>query len=170
MQPNKAMKALLQQHKLDVDNIPVKNAYPIWEKQDTAGRPYWGVSEFWHLDQNGVSASQDLSQLEWDGNEVHLDACSEEQISEILRESIGIMKAWKRQLEREEPETPFLILASFDDGAELVNEEDYPNGSYSVTLRFWASRGSNTVVDLAYFEDWEEPVLLAVCGKRPRSL
>ena len=164
IQPNKSMKLLLQQHKIDVDDIPAMDAYPIWKKQDQAGRPYWGVSDFWHLDQNGVPASEDLSQLEWDGNEVHLDANAEDQIPGILKDAFGIIKAWMRQLEQEEPNTPFLILASYDDGEELVNKEDFPDGCYSITFRFWAPRGGNTVVDLSSFEDWEQPALLAACS------
>lgn len=170
IQPNKAMKLLLLQHKISIDDVPVNNAYPIWKKRNQAGRPYWGVSDFWHLDQNGVPASEDLSQLEWDGNEVHLDANAEDQIPGILKEAIGIIKAWMLQWEQDEPDTPLLILASYDDGAELVNKEDYPDGCYSITLRFWASRGENTVVNLASFEDWEQPALLAVCDKCSLSL
>ena len=165
IEPNKAMKLLLQQHKISIDDVAVKNAHPIWKKQDHAGRPYWGVSDFWHLDQNGVPASEDLSQLEWDGNEMHLDAYAEEQIPGILRESIGIVKAWILQLEHEEPDIPFLILASYDDGAELVNKEDFPDGFYSITFRVWAARGRNSVVDLTSFEEWEQPAFLAVCNK-----
>ena len=165
IQPNRAMKLLLQRHKINTDDVPAKHTSPIWKKQDQTGRPYWGVSDFWHLDQNGVPASEDLSQLEWDGNEVHLDAYAEDQIPGILRETIGIIKAWMRQLEQEEPDTPFLILASYDDGAELVNKEDFPDGFYSTTLRFWSPRGGNTVVNLASFEDWEQPALLAACGQ-----
>ena len=170
IQTNKSMKLLLQQHKIDADDVPAMDAYPIWKKRDQAGRPYWGVSDFWHLDQNGVPASEDLSQLEWDGNEVHLDANAEDQIPGILKEAIGIIKAWMRQLEQEEPNTPFLILASYDDGEEIVNKEDFPDGCYSITFRFWAPRGGNTVVDLSSFEDWEQPALLAVCDKCSLSL
>ena len=170
IQSNKAMKLLLQQHKINVDDISADNAYPIWKKQDQAGRPYWGVSDFWNLDQNRPTSSEDLSRLEWDGNEVHLDAYAEDQIPEILRESIGIIKSWMVQLEHEEPDMPFLILACYDDGAELVNKEDFPDGCYSITFRFWAARGGNTVVNLASFENWEQPALLAVCNKCTRSL
>ena len=170
IQTNKSMKLLLQQHKIDADDVPAMDAYPIWKKQDQAGRPYWGVSDFWHLDQNGVPASEDLSQLEWDGNEVHLDANAEDQIPGILKDAFGIIKAWMRQLEQEEPNTPFLILASYDDGEELVNKEVFPDGCYSITFRFWAPRGGNTVVDLSSFEDWEQPALLAVCDKCSLSL
>ncbi len=166
IQINKAMKLVLRQYGVIYDNVPFKNKYPICKKYDQAGRPYWGVSDFWHLDQNGVSASEDLSQLEWDGNEVHLDAYCENHVSGILRESIGTIKAWKRQLEHEESDTPFLILASYDDGAELVNKEDFPDGSYSITFRFWAPRGGNTVVNLEFFDDWEQPALLVICNKR----
>ena len=169
IQLNKAMKRLLQQHKIDVNAVIAQNAYSIWKKQDQAGRPYWGVSDFWHLDQNGVPESEDLSRLEWDGNEVHLDAYDEDQIPGILRESIGIIKAWMLQLEHEEPDVPFLILASYDDGAELVNKEDFQDGCYSITFHFWAPRGGNAVVNLASFEDWEQPALLAICNKYTRS-
>ena len=165
IQSNKAMKLLLLQHKIDVDAVNTNNSYPIWKKHDQAGRPYWGVSDFWNLDQNGVSESEDLSRLKWDGNEVHLDAYAEDQIPEILRESIGIIKAWMVQLEHEEPDVPFLILASYDDGAELVNREDFPDGCYSITFRFWAPRDGEPVVNLASFEDWGQPALLAACSK-----
>ena len=169
IQPNKTMRLLLQQYRIIVNDIPVNNAYPIWKKQDQAGRPYWGVSDFWNLDQNGVSASEELSQLEWDGNEVHFDAYAESQIPGILRESIGIIKAWMLQLEHEEPDVPFLILASYDDGAELVNKGNISDGCYSITFHFWAPRGGNAVVNLASFEDWEQPALLAICNKYTRS-
>ena len=170
IQSNKAMKLLILQHKIDVDAVNTNNSYPIWKKHDQAGRPYWGVSDFWNLDQNRPTSSEDLSQLEWDGNEVHLDAYAEDQIPGILIESIGIIKAWMQQLEHEEPDMPFLILASYDDGGELVNREDFPDSCYSITFRFWAARGENTVVNLASFEDWEQPALLAVCNKCTRSL
>ena len=170
IQPNKAMRSLLQRHKIDINDIPANDAYPIWKKQDQADRPYWGVADFWHLDRNGVSASEDLSQLEWDGNEVNLDVYAEDQIAVILREAIGIIKSWTLQLEHDEPDMPFLILASYDDGAELVNKEDFPVDFYSITFRFWAVRDRNTVVNLASFEDWEPPALLAVCNKGTRSL
>ena len=159
------MKLLLQQHKIIINDVPVKNAYPIWKKQDQAGRPYWGVSDFWHMDQNGVPASEDLSRLEWDGNEVNLDAYTEDQIPGILRESIGIIKAWMMQLEYEEPDIPFLILASYDVGAEQMNKVNCPDCCCSLTFRFWAPRGRHTVVNLASFEEWKQPALLAACNK-----
>ena len=164
IQPNRTMRRLLQQYRIHVNDVPAQNTYPIWKKRDQAGRPYWGVSDFWNLDQNTVSASEDLAQLEWAGNEVNLDAYAEDQILGILREAIGIIKAWMLQLEREEPDVPFLILASYDDGAELVNREDFPDGCCSITFRFWAPRGSNTVVNLSSFEDWGQPALLAACN------
>ncbi len=169
IQPNRTMRRLLQQYRIHVNDVPAQNTYPIWKKQDQAGRPYWGVSDFWNLDQNGVSASEDLSRLEWNGNEVRLDVYAEDQIPGILIESIGIIKAWMLQLEHDEPDTQFLILACYDDGTELVNKEDFPDGCYSITFRFWATRGENTVVNLASFEDWEQPALLAACSKYTRS-
>lgn len=71
----------------------------------------------------------------------------------------------KLQLEHEEPDVPFLILTSYDDGAEQMNKADFPDGYCSVTFRFWAPRGENTVVNLASFEDWEQPARLAAYNK-----
>ena len=34
----------------------------------------------------------------------------------------------------------------------LVNKADYPEGFYSVTFRFWAPRGQNTVVCIDSFD------------------
>ena len=53
IQLNKAMKRLLQQHKIDVNAVIAQNAYSIWKKQDQAGRPYWGVTDFWDSAENG---------------------------------------------------------------------------------------------------------------------
>ena len=156
------MKLLLQQYKIEFHDLSVKNEYPILKRHDCSGRPYWVISYPSYLDHN-VSASEDLSQLEWDRNEVYLDACSEAEISKILLEALEIMNDWKRQLTHMEPDTPFLILATYDDGVELINKEAHPGGWYSITFRFWAPRGANTVLNLEDFEDWEQPaILLAV--------
>lgn len=51
----------------------------------------------------------------------------------------------------------------------LVNKADYPEGFYSVTFRFWAPRGQNTVVCLDSFDEWDQPALLGVCSGAARS-
>ena len=106
LQGNTAMRTLLAEQNIVIAEVPEKAVFPIWTKRDTTGRPYWGVSHFWSMDKNGVSAEQDLSRLEWDGNEIHLDAFCQADIPSILRDMIGILKAWLRQMERDWPDTP----------------------------------------------------------------
>ena len=83
----------------------------------------------------------------------------------MLRRGIEIMKAWKTQLAQEYPKTGFLLLASFDDGQELINKDDFPDGFFSLTLRFWAVRDRDTVVALRDFDTWEQPAFLDTCGR-----
>lgn len=164
LQANKAMRALLAEQNIAIEEIPEKTDYPIWMKRDAAGRPYWGVSHFWNMDKDGVAADRDLSQLEWDGNEIHLDAFCHADIPNILRDMIGILKAWQRQMKRDWPDTPFCLLGSYDDGAELINEDDSTERFFTVTFRFWAPRGKNNVVYLGAFDEWRQPALLGFCN------
>lgn len=163
MRYNPAMKELLAAQGVVPETVEPVDEYPIWQKRDQGGRPYWGVSHFWKLDQGGVSGDCDLSRLEWDGNEVQLDAASPAELPGTLRKAIGVMKGWKRTLERNFPDTAFLIFASCDDGAALVNREDFPDGGFSVTLRFWACRAGAPVLSFEAFDEWEQPSLLERC-------
>ena len=80
MKTNSAMESLLEQYKIDdVHLISQDNSYPIWQKEDAIGRKYWGVSNFCGLDRKQIKSTQDLSQLEWDGNEIHLDAQTDDE-------------------------------------------------------------------------------------------
>lgn len=169
LQANAAMRKLLAEQKIVIDEIPEKADFPIWMKRDAAGRPYWGAGHFWNMDKGGVDAERDLSQLEWDGNEVHLDAYSEAEIPRMLRDMIGILKSWQRQMERDWPDTPFCLLGSYDDGAELVNNDDSTERFFTVTFRFWAPRGRNSVVYLGAFDEWRQPALLGFCGGADRE-
>ena len=165
MRLNKKMNTLLRELGIDIDNISPEYDYPIWQKFDQAGRPYWGVSHFWNIDKRGVSGEQDLSQLDWDGNEMNLDAKSKAEIPKIFEKMIGIIKAWKEKLENNYPNTQLYIFASYDNGDELEDNEDFPDGWYSLTFRFYSPRGGNTVVNLESFDEWEQPALMAVCNK-----
>ena len=165
MQTNPAMALLLQEQKIDLDSVRADNSCPIWQKLDRAGRPYWGIADFWDLDQDGIPEDTDLSQLEWDGSELSLESCAKAEIGRILTKGIGIMKAWKAHWEKLCPETVFLILATYDNGDSLVNKADYPDGFHSLSLRFQAVRGENPVVNLTHFDEWEQPSILDICNK-----
>ena len=96
MKSNSAMKSLLEQYKIDdVHLISQDSSYPIWQKEDTIGRKYWGVSNFCGLDRKQVKSTQDLSRLERDGNEIHLDAQTDEEVKLLLIKAVGILLYWK---------------------------------------------------------------------------
>jgi len=167
MKLNKNMKSLLEEYSISsTDFIPENHTYPIWRKTDVTGRAYWGVSSFCGLDKHPIRSNIDLSQLEWEGNEINLDVQSEKEISNILRQAIGIVAFWKNELETKYPETPFYIFASFDNGDRLILDEgELP--IQSITLRFWADRGNDTVINLEHFESWEQPAIIEYCNFAP---
>jgi hypothetical protein len=119
--------------------------------------------------EDAVSAAYPaFDQLEWDGNEIHLDGQTEEEVRAILVKAIGILLYWKKVLEHQYPETQFFVFASYDHGDMLVLEEgELP--TRSVTLRFWADRGTDTVINLDSFDDWEQPAIVGYCNFRPRD-
>jgi hypothetical protein len=169
MKLNGAMKMLLARHKIDdIHLIPQDNTYPIWQKEDMVGRKYWGVSNFWGIDQHPIESTQDLSQLEWDGNEIWLDAQTDEAVKAILIKAVGILQYWKYVLESTFQETPFYIFASYDDGdMQILEKDELP--TRSVTLRFWADRGTDTVIYLDNFDAWDQPAIVGYCNSAPLS-
>ena len=160
MKANLSMKSLLQKYLIDsISCIPQNNAYPIWHKTDIAGRVYWGVASFCGLDEYPISSEQDLSQLEWDGNEIYLDAYTEEDIAEMLKKAIGILLFWKDELGNKYSDTSFYIFASYDNGDMLALDEG-ETPIRSITMRFWADRGENTVINLSDFNRWDQPAIM----------
>jgi len=163
MTPNKTMLALLAKHSVPLtEPIPEDSSYPIWCKTDTAGRAYWGVSSFCGLDRHPIKAGQELSYLEWDGNEVYLSADTNAQTARILRQAIGILKFWRKEVETKYPETAFYLLASYDNG-DLLEAEGGESPTRSITLRFWADRGNDKVICLDGFDDRAQPLLFEYC-------
>lgn len=111
MRMNHAMQCLLQEYGIDEPNaIPQNSTYPIWGKKDQIGRSYWGVSHFWNMDvsKNCIS-NQDLSRLEWDGNEVYFGAETKQEVRNILKNTIGILPFWKNELESKYPQATFYL-------------------------------------------------------------
>ena len=76
---------------------------------------------------------------------------------------------WKKVLEYQYPETRFYVFASYDNGDMLILDEgELP--TRSVTLRFWADRGTDTVINLDFFDDWEQPAIVGYCNFAPPNL
>lgn len=167
MKMNHAMQCLLRKYGIDEPSaIPQNSEYPIWVKKDQTGGPYWGVSLFWNMDRdkNWVT-TQDLSCLEWDGNEVYLNAENQLEVQRILKKAIGILNFWKNELETKYAEIPFCLFASYDNGdMQIVDEGEVP--VKSVTMRFWADRGTDSVINLSEFDNWEQPAIIVRCNSR----
>ena len=151
---NDQMKDLLQD--IRFDDVPALNGFPIWEKKDQIGRIYWGTSHFWNLDRNGVLPTQDLSELEWDGNETNLEVDSRDEVPAMLRKTLGIVKAWKEHLEVNYGGRSFYILASYCDNTDEERKEEF----FAVTtMRLWAERGDVPMTDFRNFNNWREPAI-----------
>lgn len=119
-----------------IDDISPDNEYNVWGKTDSYVRDYYGVANFWNID-NNIKEDCDLSWLEWDGNEVNIDNEICDDISSLFRKTVGIIKSWESQLKELCPEGQFAILASYDDGSDLIEESD---PYFGFTLRFWKIR------------------------------
>ena len=152
---NSQMKDLLQG--IRFDDIPALNTFPVWEKMDPKGRTYWGTSHFWNLDCNGVSSTQDLSELEWNGNETNLEVDSRSEVPTMLRKTLGIIKAWQEQLEVCYGGTSFYILASYCDNSDEQNQRAF---FATTTMRFWTERGGMPMTDFSDFYNWKEPAIV----------
>ena len=160
MKLNFSMKALLEKYSINsIDCISQNNTYPIWNKTDTAGRTYYGVDSFCGMDKYPVGSEQDLSELEWEGNEVYLDAYSDEEVAHMLRKSIGILAFWKNEMITRYQETSFYLFASYSNGDILILDEGKAP-TKSITMRFWADRGENTIIDLSDFDSWDQPAIV----------
>ena len=140
-----------------IEEIPPLDAYPIWTKTDPYGRTYYGVSHFWGADAN-IEKGSDLSWLEWDGNEVHVDSSDPDNIMVLFRKTVGIMKSWQAQLTKDFPNERFVVFATFDDGSALIEESDPYIG---FTLRFWKIREGQGLPEDA---DSDQPLLKIIIG------
>ncbi|MBR3621231.1 MAG: hypothetical protein IKN56_06950 [Clostridia bacterium] len=137
-----------------VDDIAPDNEYKVCKKTDLFGRDYYGVANFWNVD-NSIKEDCDLSWLEWDGNEVNIDNEICDDISSLFRKTVGIIKSWELQLKELCPEGRFAILASYDDGSALIEESD---PYFGFTLRFWKIReGQGPDIKI---EEYNEPVMI----------
>ena len=87
--------------------------YNIWTKTAPDGRPYWGVRNFYGVESSDIAAGRHLGWLEWDNNELFISVDSACKVPLLLKRAAGIMKYWKKQLERDYPETHLSLRISF---------------------------------------------------------
>lgn len=131
----------------------------------TLGRAYYTVSDFGGLDKEGVTPDRDLTELEWEGNEIYLDAKTKDETADIIIKTIGVFKAWRSELEQIYPNTRFNMLACYDNGDRLeLNEGETP--TRSMTFRLWAERGNASSFASANADQWEQPAISEFCNYR----
>ena len=140
---------------IDISGVKADDKYPISEKSDDFGRKYYITSHFWGMD-NDISAATELSWLERDGNEVNISFSELNQLKEKYLEAVGILKSWKKQLEKYS-DSRFAIIISYDNG-DLQDEEK----SYSFTMRFWKERSETEVI--TSINDFNQPVIIEYCN------
>ncbi len=171
MKANKSMQLLLEENGIDLSETAGENAdYPIWCKTDAQGRAYWGVAHFWGLDKHPINPEQDLSLLEWDGNEIWLAAHTHAQTADMLRQTIGIFRFWRKEIEAKYPDIAFYLYASYDKG-DLLEPDEGDEPTCSITLRLWADRGNNNIICLDTFDDRDQPLLIDhCCSSRKNAL
>lgn len=147
---NKSMKKILQN--VQINNIQPQKEYHIWQKYNCNGVPFWGVGNFCGLAESTVGCDCNLTDLEWDGNEVYL--CNSYKISDMVITALGIITAWKKQMQKDYTDIPFDILLCIDEGDEEI--------SPSVTLRFWAVRNGQHYIDpiVSKLESYKQPILM----------
>ena len=104
--------------------------FPIWRAENLIGQPFWGVDTFCGIDIKNINAETNLTDLEWDGNEIYF--CDAENIVELVKQGLVVVYSWKMQMEQEYPLTSFDIILSLD-----VGDDDI---SPSINMRFWAVR------------------------------
>ena len=137
---------------ITVKHIIPQTEYPKWRKINQAGQPYWGVGDFCGIMTSFVNSDCDLTELEWNGNEVHISYS--DNILSTLIHGLGIVSAWKMQLETEYTNTAFDIVLSIDEGDEDITP--------SVTIRFWAIRNHEHCINplKQELEKFCQPVLM----------
>lgn len=147
---NKQMKKILEG--IDINNIQHQNGYSIWKKLNSDGEAFWGVGNFCGLSDEIIESNCNLTDLEWDGNEVYI--CNSDNIAELVINALKIVTAWKVQMEKEYMDIPFDIFLSIDNGDEDI--------SPSATLRFYAVRDGEHYIIPAQDEldRFEQPVLI----------
>lgn len=137
---------------LPVDSIQPQDGCLIWKGSNQLGQPFWGVGDFGGLPKEVVKGDVDLMALEWDGNEVYLSNLPD--VPNLMIYAIGIIKSWKRQMEKNYADVPFDIFLSVDNGDEDV----FP----SITLRFWAIREQEHFIipSTLELEKFLQPILM----------
>ena len=136
----------------DFENILLPN---IYEKMNSEGEAYYCINNFCGLNKNGILKYLDteLTDFEWDGNEVHICINNEKEIYPVLKVALIAINSWKNILKYKFPNVEFDIVMSISDGIEF-------EGAPSATLRIYAIRNEYYYIELDKIEEFKQPILI----------
>lgn len=145
---NSKLRSLIEKFpQTDYDDIPTPEL--VQQLFSVDGDDYYCIKEgfcFQNLE-NVVARNIDLTNLEWDGNEIFV---SYEEVRQVLQEALKIMKHLAIQLKREFPQIAFDLFMSLD----IAD----PNLPPSATIRFYKVRDSRHIITIDGIDDYLQPV------------
>ena len=100
----------------------------------------------------------DLTNYEWDGNEIFVSA---QNIDQVVNEAIGVVKKLKAYLQITFPDIPFDIF--------LLADIEAPDLSPSATIRFYKVREDYHIVTVEKMDDYLQPVGIFQLPERAAS-
>lgn len=155
MEMNSAMRFFLRG--IDLKQIVDSSDYPIVCHRNTEIEAFWTVEDRRIPPDLFTRTPKELTDLEWDKNEVHIDENGN--FDGMLREALGVAGQWETQMTREFPAQIFDIILSIDYGDEDIEP--------SSTIRFYAIRENYRIIqkDWLNLEKFVQPILVQTINK-----
>ena len=148
---NLEMKKLLEN--INLSQCTSCNNKGIEKRKSENGEEYYRLKEGFCLPNKRIVARGiELTELEWDGNEIYISSSRE--INELMYEALLVLNQLERQMHNDYNNMLFDILLSVDVGDEDVES--------SITLRFYAIREDYHIIKAEELEEFSQPLLL--CG------
>ena len=146
---NLEMKKLLEN--INLSQFTSYNNKLIEKRTSVNGEEYYRLKEGFCLpDKRIVARGIELTELEWDGNEIYISSSCE--INELMQEALLVLYQLEQQIHNDYSDLIFDILLSVDVGDEDVTP--------SVTLRFYAIREDYHIVKAEELDEFAQPLLL----------
>lgn len=128
-----------------------KNVNLIEKKISVKGEYFYCIKEGFCLSCDNVNLVKDqLSDFEWEGNEIYLS--SDDSLDKVLKQALIIIEQLKTQMMSEFRKIYFDIVLSVDLGDEDV--------SPSATIRFYAIRDEYHIIEYDALEEYNQPMLI----------
>ena len=132
---------------------------PVERRYTLSGDDYYCIKENFCFQQSKDFVAKiigfELSNYEWDGNEIFV---SEQSVEQVINKAIKIVTQLKKYLHINFPQIAFDIFLSVD-----IEDADLPP---SATIRFYKVREDYHIVTVEKMDDYPQPVgICQLCGK-----